>query len=101
LELVYQRSRFVGQLFIYGDSFTPFLIAIVRPEEVYTQKWASENKLTTDIKELCQKAELRTAIMNDFALIATESKLQGFEKVMGVIVTNTEWTPGKFYYRHF
>jgi hypothetical protein len=43
--------------------------------------------------------ELKTAIMNDFASISKEEKLQGFEAIKGVFLTAEEWSvqvPQKF-----
>lgn len=76
---------------IYGDSFTPFLIGIVRPEETYVKRWAEENKApTSDIKLLYESKELKEAILSDFNLIHSEQKLNGFERVQTVIVTDYE-----------
>eukprot|EP01114_Cavostelium_apophysatum_P021160 TRINITY_DN72_c0_g1_i3.p1 TRINITY_DN72_c0_g1~~TRINITY_DN72_c0_g1_i3.p1 ORF type:complete len:1130 (-),score=527.02 TRINITY_DN72_c0_g1_i3:24-3413(-) len=95
LELIYARSRFVGQLFVYGDSFTPFLIAIVRPEEDFVKRWAADNKIpdAADFQAVCKNPALAKAIKDDFTTLNKDNKLTGFERIEAVIVTPLEWTP--------
>jgi len=94
LEVIYSKSRFVGQMFVYGDSFTPFLVAIVHPETAFVKHWATEQKITTlEMKDLCENKTLKEAVMEDFKKINKENKLQGFERIEAVILTPTEWTP--------
>ena len=92
-------------MFVYGDSFTPFLVAIIRPQPEFVTSWASGKKVPQTFEELCQvypladfsnlakSKELKEVIMNDLASIHKESKLNGFEAIKGVYLTHTEWTP--------
>jgi len=92
LELIYSRSRFIAQMMIYGDSFTPFIIAIVRPEEEFVQKWAVEQKIeSANWSELSKNEKVRTAIMKDFELIHKDNKLNALEAVKGIITASIEW----------
>jgi len=93
LELIYARSRFVGQIWIYGDSNASCIIAVVSPEVNFLNTFASEKNIEGDLAKLCENEEVKKAVLSDFELIAKEAKVAGFEVVKGVILSPIEWLP--------
>jgi len=90
LEMVFARSNLVGQMMIYGDSFAPFLVAIVRPEREYVTKWAEKEGT---FEEVCAKGDfIKQALMADFETLGKEAKLQSFEMIKGIIIAQEDWT---------
>jgi long-subunit acyl-CoA synthetase (AMP-forming) len=68
LEGVYSRSKFVRQIFVYGDSLQPYIVAIVVPNEKYVWSWAEENKIKEkDFPEICRHPALKRKIFDDVA----------------------------------
>ena len=53
IENVYVLSRYVAQVYIYGDSLKSCVVAIIVPDEEAVKLWAEENGVSGDFKELC------------------------------------------------
>ena len=53
--MVYVRSVYVAQAYLYGDSLKAACVAIIVPDEEVLMKWATENNITGSFAELCQK----------------------------------------------
>ena len=66
MENVYGRSKFVNQIFIYGDSLKSFLVAIVVPNEAQVFAWAKEANIdATDIATLCRHPAVKRRVFDD------------------------------------
>ena len=93
LEMIYSKSKFVSQVFVYGDSTRNFLIAIVVPDkhavlDWYKQKFNKDGKF----KEICDMPELKQDIQADFNAIQKKNKLRGIEKIRDLIIDSEQWT---------
>ena len=55
IEMIYVRSVYVAQAYLYGDSLKAACVAIIVPDEEVLMKWATENNITGSFAELCQK----------------------------------------------
>jgi len=93
LEHIYGRSKFVAQIFVYGDSYTPFLVAVIVPEPVCLKEWAEAKTIPFDPASLVQNPELKEAILQDFTNLHKENHLQGFEAIKDIIVSKTDFNP--------
>jgi hypothetical protein len=92
LEVAYGGSRYVSQMCIYGDSSTPFVIAIVRPDADFAKNWATANKIhPVELESLVKNEKFKAAVLEDFNGICKTQKLAGFEAVKDVILTEIEW----------
>ena len=81
IENIYVRSKYVAQIFVYGNSYKSSIIAIVVPEELILLEWARSNNFDSNFKELCSKSEVKKLIMEDLEQQAKQGGLKGFEKV--------------------
>eukprot|EP00592_Proboscia_alata_P007397 CAMPEP_0194357300 /NCGR_PEP_ID=MMETSP0174-20130528/4799_1 /TAXON_ID=216777 /ORGANISM="Proboscia alata, Strain PI-D3" /LENGTH=633 /DNA_ID=CAMNT_0039127253 /DNA_START=221 /DNA_END=2122 /DNA_ORIENTATION=- len=80
IENVLMQSRFIGQCFVYGDSYQSCLVAIIVPDEDVVTSWSSERGNTnTTLSQLCQDAQLRSEIMQDIKTVSKTNGLHGFE----------------------
>jgi len=87
LEIIYSKSPFIQQIFVYGDSLKSKLIAVVVPEFDFIKIWAQDNNIEYEtIEELCSKEELNTAIMESMANFGTEADIRGFERIHAIYV---------------
>ena len=96
IEIVYSKSFYVGQIFVYGDSLQSYLVAIVVPEEAYVRKeWANEHgySAATPFEEMCRNKKLTDKIVEDMNKKGKEGKLLGFEAVKKIHLEPVAWTP--------
>ncbi|XP_004295630.1 PREDICTED: long chain acyl-CoA synthetase 2-like [Fragaria vesca subsp. vesca] len=63
------------QIWVYGNSFESFLVAVVVPDRKALEDWATEHNLTDDYKSLCQNLKARKYICDE--LNSTGQKQQG------------------------
>ena len=95
IEIAYTKSFFVSQIFVYGDSFQYYLIAIVVPDELYIrQHWAPHHGFTneTPFSEICADPRLTEKIMEEINRLSKDEKLHGFEAVKRVHLEANAWT---------
>ncbi|KAK7004886.1 long-chain-fatty-acid--CoA ligase 5, partial [Biomphalaria glabrata] len=91
IENIYQRSSFVAQTFVDGNSLKPCLMAIVVPDQIFLNKWTQQNKeFPSDLKEFCQKKEAKDLVLKDILEQGRLAELKGFEQVKDIYL---EWDP--------
>jgi long-chain acyl-CoA synthetase len=93
IETELKKSRFVQHVLIHGDERTPYVLAAAVLEPVYVRMWASTQPAlkSLTVHELAASATVRAAVLADFNAIATESKLQGFERPKDVVLDAEDW----------
>lgn len=80
IENIYVRSKYVAQVFVYGNSYKSSLIAVIVPEETVLLEWAQQNGLdAADMKQLCANPELKKLVLKDINNLGKEAGLKGFE----------------------
>jgi len=93
LELVYGQSNFVGQIFVYGDSYKTVLVAVVVPErEALTAAAKDAGIQFESFEELCQTDAAKKIILDDLAKLGKANKVQGFEMIKAVVMHPNEFT---------
>ncbi|KAH9610580.1 hypothetical protein KSS87_000865 [Heliosperma pusillum] len=68
-----------SQIWVYGNSFESFLVAVVVPERKALEDWAESNQETGDFKTLCKNPKARNYIMEELNKTGKEHNLRGFE----------------------
>ncbi|KAE8657278.1 Long chain acyl-CoA synthetase 4 [Hibiscus syriacus] len=84
LENIYGLSSVTDSIWIYGNSFESFLVAVVNPNKRALETWAAENAVSGDFDSICQNPKARQYIFEELTEIAKEKKLKGFEFVKAV-----------------
>lgn len=79
IENIYIRSKYVAQVFIYGNSYKSTLVGIIVPEQTVIYEWAKENNLPCDMESLCKHKDLKKIILQDITKLGKEGGLKGFE----------------------
>ncbi|CAF0796736.1 unnamed protein product [Rotaria sp. Silwood1] len=85
IEDVYARSRFISQIFVYGDSFESFLVAIVLLNDDYVKQWAKNegyNVETPMSSEL--NAKLKQTVLDDMIREGKRRGLMSYEQVKAI-----------------
>jgi len=72
-------SKWCGQVWVYGNSFESYVVAIVVPDmEVFT-KWLKEAHPGLSTEEAVKKPEVKKMILDDLIATGKAAKLRGFE----------------------
>uniref|UniRef100_A0A0C9RQP3 Long-chain-fatty-acid--CoA ligase n=1 Tax=Wollemia nobilis TaxID=56998 RepID=A0A0C9RQP3_9CONI len=83
IENVYGLCSTIDSIWIYGNSFESFLVAIAVPNQQALENWASTNGETGDFAALCQNPKAKKYILNELNAVA-KNKLRGFEFLKAV-----------------
>ncbi|KAG1335199.1 long chain acyl-CoA synthetase 4 [Cocos nucifera] len=84
LENIYGLVPDIDSIWIYGNSFESFLVAIVNPNEQALERWAEENGLSGDFAAICENPKAKEYILGELTKIAKANKLKGFEFIKAV-----------------
>ncbi|MED6132560.1 Long chain acyl-CoA synthetase 4 [Stylosanthes scabra] len=84
LENVYGQLSCIDSIWVYGNSFESFLVAVVNPSKPVLERWAEENGINLDFDSLCQDSRAKSYILGELTRIANEKKLKGFEFIRDV-----------------
>lgn len=82
LEDVYQRSRWIGQIFIDGISTESTVVAIVIPDEEYVR--ANFQTTESSFAEICKDEKLKQIILNDLQQLAKKFNFKLYETLSNI-----------------
>eukprot|EP01102_Stenamoeba_stenopodia_P012401 TRINITY_DN3916_c0_g1_i1.p1 TRINITY_DN3916_c0_g1~~TRINITY_DN3916_c0_g1_i1.p1 ORF type:complete len:689 (-),score=164.93 TRINITY_DN3916_c0_g1_i1:125-2191(-) len=86
VESVYQKNQFVGQIFVYGDSYQSVLVGILVPDKDVLLSWAraKNHPKANDLNALCSDPAVVKEVLADITATGKEQKLKGFEFVKAI-----------------
>ncbi|TVU12478.1 hypothetical protein EJB05_46128, partial [Eragrostis curvula] len=84
LENVYGVLQEIDSIWVYGNSFESYLVAVVNPNQQELERWAAQNGITGSFAELCENSRAKEHILAELAKIAKEKKLKGFEVIKAI-----------------
>ena len=84
LENIYVQVSAIESIWIYGNSFEYFLVAVINPSKIELDAWAEENGIKMDYDSLCEDSRTKKYILEELAKIGKEKKLKGFEFIKAV-----------------
>lgn len=99
LEGAFTKSKFVSQIWVYGDSNKAHLVAVVYPDPDALIPWAQSQNIpltgdrAADFLTVCSDERAANAVAQDLRQVAKATKLRGFEVVERVYLTPEEFTP--------
>ncbi|XP_022864336.1 long chain acyl-CoA synthetase 4-like [Olea europaea var. sylvestris] len=79
LENIYDLASDIDSIWVYGNSFESFLVAVVNPKMEAVEQWAAENGISGNFDALCKNTRVKEYILGHLTKIAKEKKLKGFE----------------------
>ncbi|RLN81747.1 hypothetical protein BBO99_00003473 [Phytophthora kernoviae] len=88
VEGVYQKSTFVGQVFVHGYSLQNYLVGVVVPDTDVVANSSFANWQTDDE----QRRALEKAVLEDMNSVAQADGLHGFERVKKIFLTAEDFT---------
>ncbi|KAG2562696.1 hypothetical protein PVAP13_8KG240800 [Panicum virgatum] len=84
VESAYMQSPLVASVWVYGNSFESFLVAVVVPERQALEEWVATNKKAGDFAELCNDPKARGYIQDELNKTGKKLGLRGFEMLKAV-----------------
>ncbi|KAB5541389.1 hypothetical protein DKX38_014363 [Salix brachista] len=84
LENVYLRCPLIASIWVYGNSFESFLVAVVVPDRQALEDWAASHNETDDFKSLCKNLKARKYILDELNRVGKANNLRGFEMLKAV-----------------
>ncbi|WCJ26507.1 Long chain acyl-CoA synthetase 4 [Euphorbia peplus] len=84
LENIFGLASSVESIWVYGNSFESFLVAVVNPSQRALENWAQENGVSGDFKSLCENPKAKEYVLADLTKTGKEKKLKGFELIKAV-----------------
>ena len=98
VESVFVESEFISQIFVYGDSFQSYLIAVVVPDEGFVREnWGKDKGIDeVGFDEICLRDDLKRDILEDMKVRGIEAGLYGYEHVKKIFLEHRTWTDSEF-----
>lgn len=84
VENTYSRCPLITSIWVYGNSFESFLVAVVVPERQALEDWAKNNNEVVDFKALCENPKARKYILDELNSIGQKNQLKGFELLKAI-----------------
>ncbi|KAL1806035.1 hypothetical protein DCAR_0831783 [Daucus carota subsp. sativus] len=84
LENIYGLVAAIDSIWVYGNSFESFLVAVVNPNIQAIEHWCKENGVSGDFDSQCQNDKVKEYILKELSKIGKEKKLKGFEFIRAV-----------------
>ncbi|XP_020218242.1 long chain acyl-CoA synthetase 2 [Cajanus cajan] len=84
IENKYLQCPLVTSIWVYGNSFEPFLVAVVVPERNALEDWAMKHNSNVDFKSLCGNLKARKYILDELNRTGQKHQLRGFEMLKAV-----------------
>uniref|UniRef100_A0ACD5V6B3 Uncharacterized protein n=1 Tax=Avena sativa TaxID=4498 RepID=A0ACD5V6B3_AVESA len=79
VESTYVQSPLVASVWVYGNSFESFLVAVVVPETKAIEDWAALNGKPGDFTEVCNDPKAKRYIQDELNKTGKKLGLRGFE----------------------
>jgi long-chain acyl-CoA synthetase len=86
IENVYSRSPLVSQVFVDGNSFQRYLVAIVVPDEMHLKELVPTKNGTPppNLADLCSDKEIRTKVLAELTKIGKKLGLNSIEQIKAI-----------------
>ncbi|CAL5211630.1 unnamed protein product [Lathyrus oleraceus] len=86
IENKYLQCPLITSVWVYGNSFESFLVAVVVPERQALENWAVKHDLSDDFKSLCGNLKARKFILDELNSIGQKHQFRGFELIKAVFL---------------
>ncbi|TMW66643.1 hypothetical protein Poli38472_013955, partial [Pythium oligandrum] len=84
IENIYAKSKYVAQIFVYGDSYQSMLVAVAVPDPEVAEAWGTSKGLSREdstAAKLVNDSEFQREVLNDMTRVGKDAQLRGFEFV--------------------
>lgn len=74
------------QVWIYGNSFESYLVAVVNPNKQAVEHYAESHNISGDFESLCENPKIKEYILGELTRIGKEKKVRFFTLICLYIV---------------
>eukprot|EP00179_Madagascaria_erythrocladioides_P022260 CAMPEP_0198336050 /NCGR_PEP_ID=MMETSP1450-20131203/20728_1 /TAXON_ID=753684 ORGANISM="Madagascaria erythrocladiodes, Strain CCMP3234" /NCGR_SAMPLE_ID=MMETSP1450 /ASSEMBLY_ACC=CAM_ASM_001115 /LENGTH=669 /DNA_ID=CAMNT_0044040755 /DNA_START=77 /DNA_END=2086 /DNA_ORIENTATION=- len=86
LENEYVKCKLISQIWVYGNSFEAFLVAVVVPDPITCSKWAAEKgNATKDLAAITGMSGFKEAVMAELNDARSANNFKGFEAIKNIV----------------
>ncbi|EDQ87794.1 uncharacterized protein MONBRDRAFT_33146 [Monosiga brevicollis MX1] len=86
LEGIFKKCKYVGQIWIYGNSFHTTLIAVIVPDPDTIMPWCKEQGIQGDFATATKDERVNKLFLEDIRRIAKADKVASFKVPQDIIV---------------
>ncbi|EKX40085.1 hypothetical protein GUITHDRAFT_143034 [Guillardia theta CCMP2712] len=79
VENALSACKWVGQCWIYGNSYENYVVAVIVPDREVLMTWAGRHRPRTSMADLVRDPAVKRMIFDDVIAIGRAAKLRGFE----------------------
>ncbi|ESO84095.1 hypothetical protein LOTGIDRAFT_211040 [Lottia gigantea] len=87
IENIYQRSPYVTQVFLEGNSLKSCVMAVVVLDEEYMSQWSNNNNNNNMTDE-----DIKQVVLKDMIRCGKEAQLKGFEQVKDIYIHSEQFS---------
>jgi len=88
VESVLKKNTLFDMLWVYGNSFENFLVAVAVPNEAQVMAFAKENNIEGDYAAVCTNEKTKKFVLEELTKTGRAGKLKGFEIAKAVHCTH-------------
>ena len=82
LEQEYAKCKSISQIWVYGDSLEPKLVAIVVPDVHAAKEWAKSNRIEFEsLQQIAERKDFKEHVMNELLEMSKTSRFKGYERI--------------------
>lgn len=82
LEQEYGKCKSISQIWVYGNSFYPKLVAIVVPEIWFAEKWAKSHGVTFEsLSQIAEREDFKGTVLAELLDMNKASNFKGYERI--------------------
>jgi len=82
----------IEQIWVYGNSYESFLVAVVIPEKKDIQAFAKQQGISGDYSDILKNDKVRKYVMEEVNKAGKAKKLRGFEMIKSVLLDEEAWS---------
>ncbi|KAL5731085.1 long-chain-fatty-acid--CoA ligase [Ranunculus cassubicifolius] len=97
LESTFGQCPLITAIWVYGNNFESFLVAVVVPEKKVIEDWAASQNETGDFQSLCEHPKARKYIMDELNSIGRKNNnlTPTLSKCTFLLLQGEKWLAGK------
>ncbi|OVA05190.1 AMP-dependent synthetase/ligase [Macleaya cordata] len=84
IEGIFGQCPLITSIWVYGNSFEAFLVAVVVPDRKALEDWAALHNESEDFNSLCKNPRARKYILDELNSTGQKHKLRGFEMLRAI-----------------
>lgn len=86
VEAALQTSKYVSQIFVYGNSLEPCTVAVVVPDKETILPWCQAKGIQGSLEQVCSNPQVKSMIFQDMKECGTRAGIKGYEVPKDIVL---------------